>query len=167
VSQAGGNLRPFADSLFSLGRDVNLLPPSSSSQAFRPGKFTGCITACPQIPPGCRLMILKWHERPVWRPVWPSPTRNICTLFLREPVLPRVELYLLGPEYPAHIPYVYIRNIIAYNLILTRAGRISIAVANFEHYSNRVVCPFGVIRSWLSGKTLDQDFTFTSDEIMT
>jgi hypothetical protein len=35
---------------FSLGRDVNLLPPPPV-RAFGPGEFTGSITACPQIPP--------------------------------------------------------------------------------------------------------------------
>jgi hypothetical protein len=45
-----------------------------------------------------------------------------------------------------------------------------------RHYLNGLLCPFCasatpaipyVIRSWLSGKTLDRDFTFTGDEIMT
>jgi hypothetical protein len=37
---------------------------------------------------------------------------------------------------------VHIRSIKVKNLLLTRAGRISIAFRKFEHYSNWVVCPF-------------------------
>jgi hypothetical protein len=72
----------------------------------------------------------------------PLLSRDICTVFLRELILPPVELLFLGPGYPVAISQVYIRIIEAKPLLLTRAGRVSIAVKKFEHYSNWVVCPF-------------------------
>jgi hypothetical protein len=71
-----------------------------------------------------------------------APTRKICAVFSESWYFLGLNCDFLGPCYPAPNRMYIFRKIKAETLLLTRAGRIPIAVRKFEHYSNWVVCTF-------------------------